>query len=92
LIHIVDYGLGNIQAFTTIFKKMGIDTYRATKPQQLKNVSKLILPGVGAFDNAMHKLNNSNMRNELEFLVLQKKIPILGVCVGMQMLADSSEE
>ena len=92
MISIVDYGLGNIQAFLNIFNKLGIKAQRASNVLKLKEASHLILPGVGHFDHAMKKLNDSNLRDCLENLVIDLKIPILGICVGMQMLADKSEE
>ncbi|MCL6272042.1 imidazole glycerol phosphate synthase subunit HisH [Sansalvadorimonas sp. 2012CJ34-2] len=92
MIHVVDYGLGNIQAFLTMYKKLGIDATRACNEDQLTDVSKVILPGVGAFDHAMNLLNASGMRKRLEELVNCEQIPVLGVCVGMQILASSSEE
>ena len=92
MISIVDYGLGNIQAFLNIFNKLGIKAQRASNVLKLKEASHLILPGVGHFDHAMKKLNDSNLRDCLENLVIDLKIPILGICVGVQMLADKSEE
>lgn len=92
MISIVDYGLGNIQAFLNIFNKLGIKAQRASNVLQLKEASHLILPGVGHFDHAMKKLNDSDLRDCLENLVIDLKIPILGICVGMQILADKSEE
>jgi glutamine amidotransferase len=92
MIHIVDYGVGNIQAFMTMFKRIGIGAIRATSEKDLLDAKKIILPGVGAFDHAMERLNNSGMRPALDKMVLQEKIPVIGVCVGMQMLAASSEE
>lgn len=59
---------------------------------ELKSATKIILPGVGAFDGAMNLLNDSGMRETLDDLVMNKKIPVLGVCVGMQILAKSSDE
>lgn len=92
MIHIVDYGLGNIQAFLTMFKRLGVEAIRAQSSVDLEGVSKLILPGVGAFDHAMQLLERSGMRPALETLVLNDKVPVLGICVGMQILALSSEE
>lgn len=92
MIHIVDYGLGNIQAFINTYKRLGIETVRATSIDDLSCVKKLILPGVGAFDYAMTLLTQSGMREQIESLVAKEKIPILGICVGMQMLAESSDE
>ena len=92
MIHIIDYGLGNIQAFLTMFKRLGVEAVRASTSEELQGARKLILPGVGAFDHAMELLNQSGMRPALESLVLNEKVPVLGICVGMQMLASSSEE
>ena len=92
MICVVDYGVGNVQAFLNLFKRIGIDAMRASKSDELVNANKLILPGVGHFDHAMEQLNLSGMREKLDDLVLGSKVPIMGICVGMQMLADSSDE
>lgn len=92
MITIVDYGLGNIQAFINLYKRLGIPVAVAKTAEALGGVTKLILPGVGAFDHAMEKLNQSGMRETMDRLVLQEEIPVLGICVGMQMLANFSEE
>lgn len=92
MICIVDYGVGNSQAFLNVFNRLGIDAIRATNRDILKTATHLILPGVGNFDNAIQKLNESGMRETLEDMVLKLKKPLLGVCVGMQILADTSEE
>jgi len=60
--------------------------------EDLRNVTKVILPGVGSFDKAMQRLEKSGMRQLLDEMVLQRHMPALGVCVGMQMLGTSSEE
>ena len=87
MIKLVDYGVGNIQAFMTLFKSMGLDAQRAQAPQELEGATHLVLPGVGHFDHAMQRLNESGMRPMLEEMVTGKRVPVLGVCVGMQMLA-----
>ncbi len=92
MIAIIDYGLGNIGAFETVYKKLNIPVTIARTVSELKKASRLILPGVGTFDHAMQRLNKSGMRQFLDELVLQCRVPVLGVCVGMQMLAHSSEE
>lgn len=92
MIRIVDYGIGNIQAFLTVYKRLGISAERAHTPNDLEDATHLILPGVGHFDHAMNSLNQSGIRSALEKLVLQKNIPIIGICVGMQMLAEGSDE
>lgn len=92
MIRIVDYGVGNIQAFMTLFKRLDISAQRSSSPESLEGASHLVLPGVGHFDHAMQCLNDSGMRPALEDLVLNNKVPVLGVCVGMQMLAAGSDE
>jgi glutamine amidotransferase len=92
MIHIVDYGLGNVQAFITLYKRLGFETTRSKTASDLHNAKKIILPGVGAFDHAIKLLNKSGMRSTLDSLVLEKKIPVLGICVGMQILASKSDE
>lgn len=92
MIHIVDYGLGNVQAFLTMFKRLGLEATRAKTAEDLVGANKIILPGVGAFDHAIKLLDQSGMRPVLETLVVNDKVPVLGICVGMQILATSSEE
>jgi imidazole glycerol-phosphate synthase subunit HisH len=92
MISIVDYGLGNILAFQNIYKKLNIPTSVVSTHTQLEGSEKIILPGVGSFDWAMSQLNQSGMRETLDQLVLKKKVPVMGICVGMQMMAKQSEE
>lgn len=92
MITIVDYGLGNVKAFANLYKKLNIELVYASNVDELANATKIILPGVGAFDHAMQMLNGSGMREKLDELVLEKKVPVIGICVGMQMMANSSEE
>lgn len=92
MISIVDYGLGNVLAFVNVYKRLNIDVKVASTVDDLMHSSKLILPGVGDFDHAMNLLNQSGLRETLDDLVLNKKVPVIGVCVGMQILANSSDE
>lgn len=92
MICVVDYGLGNVQAFLNMFKLLGVAATRAKTPADLTDASKIILPGVGAFDHAVELLNRSGMRETLDSLILKDKVPVLGVCVGMQILAAASDE
>ena len=92
MITIVDYGLGNIRAFLNMYKRLNIDATTATTAEQLAQASKVILPGVGSFDQAMDKLSQSGMREALDDLALRRHVPILGVCVGMQILGRDSDE
>ena len=92
MIKIIDYGLGNIGAFANVYERLNIPVSVAKTAEDLKDATKIILPGVGAFDYAMSTLNNSAVRETLDKLVLDNKVPVLGICVGMQILAKSSDE
>tara|TARA_R110002124_G_scaffold55108_2_gene156053 strand:+ start:16492 stop:17106 length:615 start_codon:yes stop_codon:yes gene_type:complete len=92
VITIVDYGLGNIGAFANVYKRMGIAARIARTADDLAGADRIVLPGVGAFDHAMDLLDSSGMRPTLEDLVVNDRRPVVGICVGMQMLAESSDE
>ncbi len=92
MITIVDYGLGNIKAFINVYKNLNIPIKVAKTKTDFVNTSKIILPGVGAFDHAMTLLQNSGMKDKLDELVLYKNLPVIGICVGMQIIANSSDE
>jgi len=92
MIAIVNYGLGNIRAFVQAYKRLGIPVTVAASEAELDGAHKIILPGVGAFDWAMGLLNASGLRDRLDHLVMEKKRPVLGVCIGMQMMAKGSDE
>ena len=92
MITIIDYGLGNIRAFANIYERLKIKVNIAKNKSQIIGAEKIILPGVGAFDFAMSQLNESGMRDALEKEVISNGVPVLGICVGMQMLANSSQE
>jgi len=92
VIGIIDYGLGNINAFCNVYRHLNLPVTAVHTADELEGCDHLILPGVGAFDNAIEKLNASGMRPTITRRVIEEKVPILGICVGMQMLANSSEE
>ena len=92
MIKIVDYGVGNVEAFLNLFKRGGFNVQRAGSAAELNDATRLVLPGVGHFDHAMQRLNDSGMRPRLEELVMGARVPVIGVCVGMQMMAQSSDE
>ena len=89
---LVNYGLGNIRAFANIYESLNIPVKEAKTAADLSLAKRIVLPGVGAFDWAMSRLYASGMRDMLDDLVLRKNIPVLGVCVGMQIMARCSEE
>lgn len=92
MITLIDYGVGNIFAFQNVYKRLDIPTKIAKTQEDLSDAKKLILPGVGSFDYAMSQLNASGMREKLDDLVLEKKVPVIGICVGMQMMGNRSDE
>ena len=92
MITIIDYGVGNINAFVNVYKRVNIRVKIAETAADLEDAQKLILPGVGHFDHAMSELIKSGMREKLDELVLIKKLPVIGICVGMQMMGNDSDE
>lgn len=92
MITIIDYGVGNINAFVNVYKRVDVPVKIAKNAHDLEDAQKIILPGVGHFDYAMSKLNDSGMREKLDDLVLNRKVSVIGICVGMQMMANHSEE
>ena len=92
MIAIVNYGSGNIQAICNIYGRLGVPFIVASKPEEVRTGDKIVLPGVGAFDQAMSELERSGLRAALDECVLGQHRPLLGICVGMQLLAQSSEE
>lgn len=92
MIVIVDYGVGNLGSIRNIFKKIGYRAEPSSDPAVLKDAEKLILPGVGAFDAGMSKLRERGLIDLLNELVLEKRVPVLGHCLGMQLMARRSDE
>lgn len=92
MIGIVDYGCGNVSAIANIYKRLNMPFSMADTAAKLRVATKLVLPGVGAFDWTMDRLNRSGMRSDLDELVMGRQTPVLGVCVGMQMMARMSDE
>jgi glutamine amidotransferase len=92
MITIIDYGSGNIRAIANIYEKLNISYLIAKNPDDVIGAKKIFLPGVGAFDETISKLDEIGFRSVLDKEVLENKVPILGICVGMQILAETSEE
>jgi len=92
MIAIVNYGSGNIKAIANVYKRLNVPVTVAGASDDLRAADRIIMPGVGAFDWAMQRLNDSGMRGALEEMVIDKRTPVLGICVGMQMMAHRSDE
>ncbi|CAL7963045.1 Imidazole glycerol phosphate synthase subunit HisH 2 [Gammaproteobacteria bacterium] len=92
MIVIIDYGMGNFGSILNMLKRIGVSASITSDREQIQKASKIILPGVGSFDSAMNRLLALNVICALEKKVLQEKVPILGICLGMQLLTKKSEE
>ena len=92
MIVIVDYGVGNLASIRNMLKKIGTEATISSDATVIRSAEKLILPGVGAFDTCAEKLQQSGLIPALNEKVVEEKTPVLGVCVGMQLLTEGSEE
>jgi len=92
MIAIINYGAANLTSVATTFRKAGADVVVTSSPEELTAAEKLVLPGVGAFDPAMRRLRETGLASRLDELVLGQKKPILGICLGLQLFTQASEE
>lgn len=92
MITIVDYGMGNLGSIANMVRRIGGKSIITSSKNEIKKAEKLILPGVGAFDNGMQNLKKLGLIEIFNQKVLKDKIPVLGICLGMQLLGNSSEE
>jgi glutamine amidotransferase len=92
MLTIVDYGVGNLASIKNMLKRVGREVHISSNEEEISKANKLILPGVGAFDTCARKLKESGLLGILNKKVLKEKTPVLGVCVGMQLLTEGSEE
>ena len=93
MITIVNYGMGNLGSMLNMFKRLGVPASIESDPEVIRSAEKLILPGVGAFDTAMKCINDRpGLRQALDHKAMVDSVPVLGVCLGMQLLTQSSEE
>ena len=92
MITIVDYGMGNLGSINNMFKYIGVESKIESDVDKIKNASKILLPGVGSFDTAMKKIKEKNLHEVLNEKALKEQIPLLGICLGMQLLTNGSEE
>ena len=92
MITIVDYGMGNLGSIRNTFQRLNIESQITSKPEDIINAKKIILPGVGAFDRGMHNINERGLLPALQTSVFTNHVPILGICLGMQLLSNRSDE
>lgn len=92
IVSVVDYGCGNIQSVIRMLEKAGAVAARVATPAELRNATALVLPGVGAFDHGMRELAARNLDTVLSEMASEGHVPILGICLGMQLMCKSSEE
>ena len=92
MIVIIDYGMGNIGSIMNMIRKAGGESTFTSNPEIIAHATKLILPGVGSFDHGMRNLKESGLIRVMNQKVCEEKIPVLGICLGMQLMSRSSEE
>lgn len=91
MIAIIDYGMGNLRSVEKAFQYLGFDVCVTDEPQKILEADKVILPGVGAFRDAIETIRNKKI-DEVLYKVTEQKKPLLGICLGMQLLFDKSYE
>ena len=92
MIAVIDYGIGNVSSIINMLKKIGVTAVLASGIEEIQAADKLILPGVGSFDAGMQKLNRSGLVDAIKKHAVAHEKPVLGICLGMQMLGRKSEE
>lgn len=92
MITVIDYGMGNIGSVLNMLKRIGVEATASRDPQGIRDASRIILPGVGAFGQAMANLAEQGLIGPLRDRVERDRVPLLGICLGMQLLLESSEE
>ena len=92
MIAVIDYGCGNTYAFINAFKRLNIPASVVSTVAEVEKASKIVLPGVGSFDYVMNSFNKSGLRDIVEQKVMVEKIDVIGVCAGMQIFAETSDE
>lgn len=92
MISVVDGGFGNVGSIINMMRHLGIEAQSVSDPDAIRDADRLILPGVGAFDAGMTHLAERGLIPSLNYAVLERKRPILGICLGMQLLLEGSEE
>ena len=92
MVVVVDYGMGNLGSIQNMLKRIGVESMISSEEKVIDSAQRLIIPGIGAFDNGMKRLNEFGLIPVLNKKAMQDKIPVLGICLGMQLMTESSEE
>ena len=92
MITIIDYGMGNHGSIANMLKKIKVKTIISSDPKEIEKASKLILPGVGSFDTGMRNIKEKGLIPVLTRMIIEQNTPVLGICLGMHLLAEKSEE
>jgi len=92
MLTIIDYGMGNVGSIKNMLNKVGVTSKISSDIEEIKKSEKVILPGVGSFDTAIRRIDELGLRQIIVDLATIKKIPVLGICLGMQLLMEKSEE
>lgn len=92
MISVVDYGVGNLGSIVNMLKHIGLAVQIVSDPKQLSEATKILLPGVGSFDHAMQRIQEDGLTDVLNHKALTERIPVLGICLGMQLMTRGSEE
>lgn len=92
MITIVDYEMGNLGSIVNMLKYIGIRSEIQGDPEKIKYASKILLPGVGSYDSAIKKIKEKNLYEILNYKAVKEQVPLLGICLGMQLLTNNSDE
>ena len=92
MLMIVDIGVGNLGSIVNMFKKVGVKAEVSSNPEEFRSAEKIVLPGVGAFDEGMRRLEENGFIGPLNEMALDRKVPVIGICLGSQLLGKKSEE
>jgi len=92
VVTIINYGMGNIGSIANMLRKIGVKAQISSDKEEISRSSKIIIPGVGSFDNGMIRLKELDLIDVLNQKVLKEKTPVLGICLGMHLLTKNSEE